>query len=116
MTSRPSAAASASDLAWSSYARAQTPPVNPLVDRCVPEHRGWRLDVEFGAVAGDARRLPVTPSSSWWLPETSGGSVETRRSDDRLWTSPPSKAGRFRHLQLVVRANIAVVAATIRHL
>src|SRR5260370_24723158 len=66
-------------------------PVNPWVYRCVTEHRVWRLDVEFGAVAGDARRLPVTPSSSWRLPETSGGSLQKHKPDAPLSNTPPAK-------------------------
>jgi len=30
----------------------------------VTEHRVWRLGIEFGAVVGDARRLPTRPHPS----------------------------------------------------
>ena len=59
--------------------------------------------------------VAVTTSHRWRLPETGGGSVETCRSDRRIWTKPPSRAGRFRHLQLVIHANAEVVAVITRH-
>ncbi len=52
---------------------------------------------------------PATPRYRWRFPETSGGSIETCRSGRRLWTRPPSRAGRFRHLQLVIHANAEFV-------
>lgn len=60
------------------------------------------------------RHLGVTTSHRRRFPETRGP-VETCSSDHRIWTKPPSKAGKFRRLQLVTHTNAEGVAAITRH-
>src|SRR6266704_3961483 len=64
----------------------------------VPGRVMWPMTVGVQRQGDQPPAAGVTPSFGWRLPETGGGSVETCRSDRRLWTRPPSRAGRFRHL------------------
>jgi hypothetical protein len=99
---------------------------DPTVPRCQFQQASpvSSNNLVHGTQTARSSRLPssiyrvtahVTTSHRWRLPETSGGSVGTCRSDRRIWTKRPSRAGRFRHLQLVIHANAEVVAAITRH-